>query len=110
MADQSRRPYMRGTSGSASGTGTLSWSASGVMGSLYVKNRGTGVVFFNFTTTPPAAATVGTDKHGLGPGDACNLDDIEGFTDIAFRCDASGTFIVEAIASPRPGSSGQGVT
>jgi hypothetical protein len=106
MAD-TRLPIFR--AGLADSIGIfLSWAVVGLMGSLYIRNRGPDVVFMAFDALP-AAATVGDGRFGMQLNEAVNLDDVR-FTVIGLLCAAAQTGTVEAIGIIRPGSSGAGIS
>lgn len=102
----SRIPIIKTASPALSTAGTLDFSASGVMGSCYIRNRGAGIAYIKFDGSV-ASAAVADGQIGLAQNQSLNLDDIA-FTSIGFRMDASGAGILEAVALPRPGSSGAG--
>lgn len=96
-------PRFFGTSVAPSGTGSFDASAIGIMHALYIKNSGDTPIAINLTSTAPASAGIGNDKHILRENQSMNLDNIE-FTVVSFRAQAGGTSAeLEACMLPRPG-------
>lgn len=81
------------------------FSADGIMGAVYMVNRGANDVYVAFDAVP--ANTNGDGRFLLEANRALALDDIR-FTTVGFRCTAALTTSVDVIGLPRAGNSGVG--
>lgn len=87
------------------GGNVIDLSASGIMGAIYMINRGVNQVFFNFTNVAPVAA-FGDGKMLLDVGGAFNLENVQ-VRYVALRS-VAGVADVEFAVTPRAGPTGSG--
>src|SRR3990167_7350455 len=105
MGSVARTPQIRGTNVAASGTATLTWVATGVMGILAINNLGPGKVALSLGASAPANTTPATDVLVLASGDKVTFDNIELDQVVSLRADATvGGADVSAYAQPYPES------
>jgi hypothetical protein len=96
--------FFRYVSAGAGGA-VVDMAAAGMMGAIYMVNRGAFPVWFNFTNVAPVAA-FGDGKMLINVGDSFNLENIQ-IRYIALR-GAGGASDIEFMVTPRAGPTGSG--
>jgi len=81
------------------------FAASGLMGAVFLVNRGANDVYMAFDAVP--ANTDGNGRVLLTAGRSFSLEDIK-FTTVGFRCTALLTTQVDVIGVPRAGAGSAG--
>ena len=106
-SNPSNTPVIRYVQVADAGTATLSWATIGIMGSVYIINKGPSVVSMAFDAVP-ASAAFGDNKKQIAVNEVVNLDDIT-YTTIGLRSvGGAGVANVEAIGVQRPGTNSGG--